>query len=166
MVNTLKLEDRLEGETNFQDWKARVFLLLEENDLKEYVEEVVPSPTHAVDLEFHKKREVKAKQVLVEFVKDHLIPHISKKTYSKEIYDALVGLYRNGNIGMKLHLKHQLQVVRMSSEETVVNYIMRITQIQDKLVAIGDKVEDIELVNVAFRGLPNYWEPFVKGICA
>jgi hypothetical protein len=32
MVNTLKLEDRLEGETNFWAWKARVLLLLEEND--------------------------------------------------------------------------------------------------------------------------------------
>jgi hypothetical protein len=45
MVNTLKLEDRLEGETNFQAWKARVLLLLEENDLKEYVESVVVAPT-------------------------------------------------------------------------------------------------------------------------
>jgi hypothetical protein len=61
MVNTLKLEDRLEGETNFWAWKERVLLLLEENDLKEYVEDVVPSPTDPVDLAFHKKREVKAK---------------------------------------------------------------------------------------------------------
>jgi hypothetical protein len=29
MVNTLNLEDRLEGETNFKAWKARVLLLLE-----------------------------------------------------------------------------------------------------------------------------------------
>jgi hypothetical protein len=60
-VNTFKLEERLEGETNFWAWKARVFLLLEENHLKEYVEDVVPSATNLVDLEFHKKREVKAK---------------------------------------------------------------------------------------------------------
>jgi hypothetical protein len=43
MVNSLKIEDRLEGETNFRAWKDRV-LLLEENDLKKYVESVVPSP--------------------------------------------------------------------------------------------------------------------------
>ena len=45
MVNTLKLEDRLEGETNFWAWKSRVLLLKEENDLKEYVESVVADPT-------------------------------------------------------------------------------------------------------------------------
>jgi hypothetical protein len=42
-VNTLKIEDMLEGGTNFWAWRARV-LLLEENDLKKYVEGVVPSP--------------------------------------------------------------------------------------------------------------------------
>jgi hypothetical protein len=35
MVNTLKLEERLEGDTKFQAWKARVLVLLEENDLKD-----------------------------------------------------------------------------------------------------------------------------------
>jgi hypothetical protein len=35
MVSTLKIEDLLEGATNFRAWKARILLLLEENDLKE-----------------------------------------------------------------------------------------------------------------------------------
>jgi len=61
MVNTLKLEDKLEGETKFHYWKVRFLLLLEENDLKEYVKDVVPSPTDPVYLAFHKKRDVKSK---------------------------------------------------------------------------------------------------------
>jgi hypothetical protein len=44
MVCTLKIEDRLEGATNFRAWKTMILFLLEENDLKEYVEMVVPSP--------------------------------------------------------------------------------------------------------------------------
>jgi hypothetical protein len=44
MVNTLKIENRLEGATNFWTSKAMVLLLLEENDLKEYVEGVFASP--------------------------------------------------------------------------------------------------------------------------
>jgi hypothetical protein len=35
---------------------------------------------------------VKAKRVLLESVKDHLIPHIVEKTTAKDMYDALVGL--------------------------------------------------------------------------
>jgi hypothetical protein len=65
--------------------------------------------------------------VLLESVKGHLIPHIAKKKYAKEIYDALVSLYQNKNTGRLLHLKHQLQVVRMSNQDMIVNYLMKIT---------------------------------------
>jgi hypothetical protein len=108
MVNKLKIEDRLEGATNFHAWKARVLLLLEDNDLKEYVEGMVASPIDLQELTSHKKKEVKAKRVLLESIKDHLIPHIDKNTSSKEMYDALAGLYQNVNTYWKLHLKHQL----------------------------------------------------------
>jgi hypothetical protein len=47
MVSTLRVEDRLEGGTNFRAWKARIFLLLEENDLKDYIEIVIPNPNDA-----------------------------------------------------------------------------------------------------------------------
>jgi hypothetical protein len=166
MVNTLKIKDRLEGATNFWSWKARVLLLLEENDLREYVEGVVPSSTDSQELTAHKKKEVKAKQVLLESVKDHLIPHIVEKTSAKEMYDALVGLYQNGNTSRELHLKHQLQVIKMSIEDTIFSYLMKITQICDQLATISVTVEDVDLVNATLRGLPRSREPFVQGICA
>jgi hypothetical protein len=166
MVNTLKIEDRLEGAMNFWAWKAKVLLLLEENDLKEYVESVVASPTDPQELTTHKKKEVKTKRVLLESIKDHTIPHISEKKSAKEMYDALVGLYQNENTSRKLYLKHQLQVVKMSSEDTVVNYLTKITQIRDQLASINETVEDVELVNATLGGLPGSWEPFVQGICA
>jgi hypothetical protein len=41
----------------------------------------------------HNKREVKAKQMIMDAKKDHLIPHISEKKTAKEMFDALVSLY-------------------------------------------------------------------------
>jgi hypothetical protein len=70
---------------------------LEENDLKDYVEMVISDPNNPQELAAHKKREVKAKQDLLDFVKDHLIPHISEKKTTKDMYDALVSLYQSGN---------------------------------------------------------------------
>jgi hypothetical protein len=107
MVSTLRVENRLEGATNFRSWKARI-LLLEENDLKDYVEMVVPDPNDAHELAAHKKKEVKAKRVLLDSVKDHSIPHISEKKTSKDMYDTLVGLYQSGNTNQKLILRHKL----------------------------------------------------------
>jgi hypothetical protein len=53
----------------------------------------------------------------------------------------------------------------MSRSDNVTSYFMRITQVHDQLAAIGEKVDDVELVNVALNGLPKSWEPFVKGVC-
>ena len=45
MVKTLNINDMLEGATKFQEWNGMVLILLE-NDLKEYVEVMVASPTN------------------------------------------------------------------------------------------------------------------------
>jgi ribosomal silencing factor RsfS len=86
--------------------RPRILLLLEENDLKEYVEMVVPSPNDLQELATHKKKEVKAKWVLLDSVKDHLITHIFEKKTAKEMYEALVGLYQSRNANQKLILRH------------------------------------------------------------
>jgi hypothetical protein len=82
------------------------------------------------------------------------------------MHDYLVSLYKNKNTGKFLQLKHWLQVVRMSSEDIVVNYIMNITHIQDHIATIGETTQYVELVNVALRGIPKSWEPFLQVICA
>jgi hypothetical protein len=46
MVGTLRVEDRLEGATNFWAWKARILFLLEKNDLEDYNEMVIPDPNN------------------------------------------------------------------------------------------------------------------------
>jgi hypothetical protein len=66
----------------------------------------------------------------------------------------------------KLTLRHQLRNVTMNKSETVSNYFMRISQIKDQLAAIGDAVEDVELVTTTLNGFPSSWDPFVQGICA
>jgi hypothetical protein len=65
--------------------------------------------------------------VLLESMKDHFIPHIIEKTFTKEMYDALEGIYQKGNTSNKFHLKHHIQVVKMYSKETIVNYLMNIS---------------------------------------
>jgi hypothetical protein len=101
MVNTLRVEDRLEGATNFLAWEARIFFLLEENHLKDYVEMVVRDPKDANELTTHKKREVKVKRVLLDSVKDHLIHPIFEKKTTNDMYDALVGLYQSENVQIR-----------------------------------------------------------------
>ena len=70
----MKVEDRLDGATNFISWKPRVLLILEENDLLKFVNEKVPEP-EAEEAKYQwRKGEAKARRILVDSIKDHLVP--------------------------------------------------------------------------------------------
>ena len=74
----LRFEDILEGASNFLLWKVGVILPLEENDLRDIVHTIVTPSTNPLDLTIHKKKEMKSKWMIMDAIKDHLIPHISK----------------------------------------------------------------------------------------
>ena len=90
-TTSLRFEDRLDGASNFLSWKARVTLLLKEQDLWDLASKVVPTITDPTDLEAHEK-DIKAQRVITT-VKDHLIPHVAEKTSTHAMYKALVDLF-------------------------------------------------------------------------
>lgn len=101
---SVKFEDILDDASNFLSWKFKVTLLLEENDIWDIIKYIVAEPTNIQQLETHKKKEVKAKCMIMDTLKDHLILHISKKKNKKEMFDALVGFYKSENIDNKMVL--------------------------------------------------------------
>ena len=52
----------------------------------------------------------------------------------------------------------------MAKGEGVVPYLKRLTQIRDKLGAVGSKTVDEELVRIALNGFSKPWDTFVKGV--
>ena len=43
------------------------------------------------------------------------------------------------------------------------SYFTRVSQIKDHLEAIGDMVEEAEIVMTTLNGLPRDWEAFIRG---
>jgi hypothetical protein len=56
---SLRVEDRLDGASNFLSWKERVTLALKEYDLWEIVDKVVVPPNRSTRFGAHKKKEIK-----------------------------------------------------------------------------------------------------------
>ena len=77
MTSSTKLDEKLEGADNFRAWKYRVMLILEENNLEGFIEEDIPEPEGDEAKAKHKKSMVKAKRIIADSIKDHLIPHVS-----------------------------------------------------------------------------------------
>ena len=89
--------------------EVQYFLILEENDLDQYINKEVPKPKGDKDKAIHKKNLVKAKRIIVDSFKDPLIPHVSSLKTPKEVFDALTKLFKGKNINHKMTLRNQLK---------------------------------------------------------
>ena len=91
----LRDQDRLEGASNYVIWKARISFLLDEHDLKTFIDSVEVVPIDAYPLKAYKKDTTKAKRLILDGVRDHVVSHITGKGTAKEMWDALATLYQD-----------------------------------------------------------------------
>ena len=104
---------------------------------------------------------VKAKRIIPDSIKDHLIPRISSLKTPKDMFDALISLYEGKNINRKMTLRTQLKGVKMQMLESIQSYFARVSQIKEQLEAIGDNVEVVEAKITTLNGLPSSFKGFV-----
>jgi hypothetical protein len=166
MSASVKLVDKLEGVEKFHAWKYRIGLILEENDLARFVKEEVPKPDDATEKEKFQKDTIRAKRIIADSIKDHLIPYVSSKKTSKEIFDALTKLYEGKNINRKMNLRTQLKNTKMQKGEMIQEYFSRISEFKEQLEANGDTIDEYKLIMTDLNGLTRPWDAFFQTICA
>ena len=162
----MRVEDRLDGGGNWTPWRARIVLLLEEYELWEIVETAVVVPIDPMSLAAFKKKNVKAKRVILDSVKDHIIPHVAGRDYAFQMWESLSNLYQSSNQNRKMVLREKLRSTRMARGESVTAYLARVSQVRDELAAVAETVDSAELIRVALNGFSKSWEMFVRGIVA
>ena len=107
---------RLDGASNFSSWKSRLTLVLEENEILNYVEEEVPKPQEESEKFLWKGNQTKVRKIMVDSLKNHLVPHISKLKTAKAMFDSLKNLFENNNTSRALALRHQLHYIKGTNE--------------------------------------------------
>ena len=78
--------------------------LLDERDLKAFIENVVVVPIDANPLKACKKNMAKAKWLILDRVRDHVVCHIASKWTAKKMWDALATLYQGSSEQRKMYL--------------------------------------------------------------
>jgi hypothetical protein len=106
------------------------------------------------------------KRIIADSIKDHLIPQVSSKNTPKEMFDALTRMYEGKNINWKMNLRTQLKNTKMQKGETVQDYFSRVTHFKEPLEAIGDNLDEDELIMTTLNGLTRPWDAFIETICA
>ena len=130
MTHHTQLEDKLARDDNFWAWKYRISLILEENDLDQFISGYVPEPEGDEAKDSHKRSMAKAKRIIVDSIKDHLIPHVYAFKTLKEVYDSSTNIFEGKNINQNMTLRNQLKIVNIHNFETIQSHFTRVAQIK------------------------------------
>jgi hypothetical protein len=114
MTTKTKIDEKLDGADNFRAWRYRVTLLLEEHELEKFMIEEVQEP-QGDEAKAKYKDMVRAKRIIADSIKDHLIHHVSSLSSAKQMMDTLTCLFEGSNIKRRMTLRSQLKNVKMQN---------------------------------------------------
>ena len=77
----------------------------------------VPMPEEEERQASWRRHDVKARKILMDSVKSHLIFHISKAATAKDMFDTLKTLFERDNTSKSIALRTQLHTIKMKRSE-------------------------------------------------
>ena len=83
--------------------------------MENYVKKQVADLEGDEDKAKHKNNLVKSKRIIVDSIKEHLIPHVPSLKTPKEMFDALISMYEGKNINRKMNFRTQPKGVKMNN---------------------------------------------------
>jgi phosphotransferase system IIB component len=141
MTYSMKSIKKLDGASNFIAWKTRI----EHN---------------VVVMEKFKESDINSTSIIVDSIKDHLIPYISHLDSSKKMYDDLTNIFSVRNSGQVMSLKNKLCDMKMNDDDNITSYFVRISQLRDQLKDIEEIILEKELLNIVLNGISKTWDAF------
>ena len=108
MAACIRYEDRLDGMSNYLQWKVRMTVVLKENKLWTIVNTMATPASNPIALDIHEVKEAKAQRLILDGIRDHLIPPVAKKKTVYEMWNTLKGLYEAKNESQIMALKEKL----------------------------------------------------------
>ena len=139
--------------------------MLKEWKIWSFASTMMTNPTDKDDLEEHEALKVRAQRVILDGVKDHLIPHLADKKTSNDMWDTLKQLFEENNENQKIALKEKLHNVNMTKDESVTSYVTHVAQVKDELAIVGETISDLELVRITLNGFTKKWDFFFQICC-
>jgi hypothetical protein len=91
---------------------------------------------------------------------------VSSNISPKDMFDSLTRMYEGKNINQKMNLRTQLKNTKIQKGETVHDYFFRVSQFKEQLEAIGDNLDEYELIMTSLNGLTRPFDAFIQTICA
>eukprot|EP00253_Pinus_taeda_P004549 PITA_04549 len=156
-------EDKLHDKSDYHGWKMSLDLTLEEKEVMDYVQGKIPKPPSnaptAAKTKYNRV-EIKEKKIIRDSIDKRLAVYISDLNTSKEIYDRLVSMFKASDANQILFLKNKLKDIKKGKDDNIQSYFLRITEIKNDLLLIGEVIPNRELIITTLGGLPPEWYIF------
>ena len=94
-LHEVRDQDKLDRASNFAVWKARILSILDRNHVKHFALRTIVIPVDPNDNDKYEEAMVRAKSIILDGVKDHVVPHIAEKETAYEMWEALKKLYHH-----------------------------------------------------------------------
>ena len=166
MAYTIRPEDRFDGKEHFEAWKFRILMILEENNVKQFVDGASKQPLVEPHKSIWSRGNRKTIQIILDGVNNDIVPMLTKHQTAFDMMNALGNAYEVNNATRILALKRQLNHIQIKKGESINSYFLNVVGIRDELSSIGTIISDNELTLMAIDRLPDSWETFTQGISA
>eukprot|EP00253_Pinus_taeda_P034689 PITA_34689 len=144
----LRLEYALDGSSNYIAWKDCMEATLEDNGLKDFIDQEVPKLTNATQLVEWKKCVARARRILLEGVRDHIVSSLHGKETPFSMWKTLKYLYKKSNDQRNLTLKDKLRKIKCEKGDTISTYLKKLTTYRDELGSVGITTVDDDMEEI------------------
>ena len=107
-------------------WKARILSILDRYHIKDFALKTRAIPDDPIEKAKYEEAMARAKCIILDGIKDHVVPHIAKKNTSNEMWEALKKLYQHTSVQRKMLLENQLRSYQMQKGEHINIFLERL----------------------------------------
>lgn len=154
--------------TNWNSWKFRVNVLLEEKELAKYLEESLDDILkETIDDEDELKcikEEKKCKSILVQCVADTHLEYVQDKKRVKDMYDSLKAVYERKSVAGQLFLRKKLITMKYEETDDMADHFLKFDKTVRELKAIGATLEDLDITCHLLLSLPKSYDNLVTAL--
>lgn len=127
--------------TNFNNWKFRIEIALEEKGLLKYIEKSLDDLLDGVTTEANQqiilKEEKQCKNFVVQNIHDSQLESIKERKTAKKMFDTLANIFERKSIAGQLLVRRQLLTMKCDDSDDMKDHLLKFDRKVRELKSMG-----------------------------
>jgi transposase InsO family protein len=165
--------------TNFNNWKFRMEVLLDQHELLECLQKEIADEEFAVvnaadtaeqkavkekKLEERSKKNRKCKSLIIQAIADSHLECVKDRRTPKEMWDTLQHIFERKGVASQLYLRKKLLMMKLDTTENLGAHFLKFDKIIRELKSTGATVEETDAVCHLLLTLPASFDSVITAL--